>query len=168
MKYPLGMGKEMDTTTLKSLLKSGNVTCSPEGLRVTVNPKWIVEGEDRLSYTTLIRLVECCRELHWNSDILIHTKGTMIDSVTKLIRGDFLHPILPGNIVSITYHVTAVRQKSYELRFDVQNVANGTLCATFNIVSVFYDPILHEASVPPKEVLDYLCNLTHVQKSKDN
>jgi acyl-CoA thioesterase FadM len=149
----------MDLTTLKDLVKSGDVVYGAEGLRITINPKWIIEGEDRLSYTTLIRLIECCREFHWNSDVLIHTKGLLIDSITKLIKGDFLHPILTGTIMSITYHVIAVRHKSYELRFEVRNTADNTLCAVFNMVSVFYDPILHQSFTPPKQVIGSLFSM---------
>ncbi len=147
-------------------MESGSVSSTHQGLSITVNSGWIVEGEDRLSYTTLIRLVECCRELHWNSDVLLYAEGLNVDSITKLINGNFLQPILAGSTILITYDVTAVRRKSYELRFEVRNRANHALCAVLSIVSVFYNPTEHQTSTPPRTVLDHLSDMVKTRQSE--
>ncbi|HKT40506.1 MAG TPA: hypothetical protein VJR48_19190, partial [Ktedonobacterales bacterium] len=73
----------MQPTTLEGLLAEGGVRCFAGGLEVEVQRAWIVAGEDRLAYTAIVRLVECCREWHWQSDILPHAGGALLDSITK-------------------------------------------------------------------------------------
>lgn len=149
----------MDITSLSRLLEEGGVTYNSDGLTVTIHPSWIIEGEDRLSYTTLVRLVECCREHHWNIDILSRAEGVPVDSICKSITGQFVSAIPVGSMVSITYRVAGVRRKGYSLKFEVRDAADGTLRAEFELVSVFFDPVACKAVAPPVSVYTYLFSL---------
>ena len=149
----------MEITSLSRLIKEGGVTCNPEGLIVTIHPSWVVEGEDRLSYTTLIRLIECCREHHWQIDVLPRAGGTSVDSICKSLTAKFTNAIPVGSVLSITYRVTGVRQKGYSLRFEVRDTKDQKVCAEFDLVSVFYDPVARKPTAPPASVFDHLSSL---------
>lgn len=149
----------MDPTSLNRLIEESGVDRTPEGLIVTARPSWIVEGEDRLSYTTLIRLIECCREHHWNVDILPWAGDTPVDSVTRAISGEFISTISSGSVIQITYRVIKVSQKSYSLRFEVRDKVDLRLCATLEVVSVFYDALSDRSIHPPDPVFDHLLAL---------
>lgn len=148
----------MDPTTLDDLVREGGVILNPDGLVVTINPSWIIDGENRVSYTTLIRLVECCREHHWSTDILSRLQGTQLDSITKTITGEFIRPIVSGSTLSITYQVTEVREKGYSLEFTVRNLPERISCARINLACVFYDAASNKAIAPPIHISQYLAN----------
>src|SRR6266516_3668425 len=117
----------MDPTSLNDLINEEEVIFIPNGMKVTVKSSWILEDEDHLSYTTIIRLAECCREYHWNRDILSISENKSIDSITRSLSCDFLKPILVGSNISITYQVIKVQKKSYSLRFEVREAVNQAL-----------------------------------------
>ncbi len=146
----------MEPTTLEYLLSEEGITLFPGGLSAQIHPHWIVNGEDRLSYTTLVQLIECCREHHWATDILFITKGHLVDSITKSLVGEFVKLIPIGSVISITYVISNVRRRGYMLTFDVRDFVTQSLCAKFDLISVFYDPIKNEASAPPIAVYEYL------------
>jgi acyl-CoA thioesterase FadM len=150
----------MELTTLKHLLKTGHATCDQSGLTVTIPPSWVVSGEDRLSYTTLVRLIECCREYHWQKDILsrTNTNNVRLDSICKSLTCDFISPILIGSTISISYSINEVRRKGYSMRFEVRDNSDGRLCATFEQISVFYEPVEQKPMIPPPFILEYLSN----------
>lgn len=152
----------METTTFARLMQTGCVIGDQNGLTITIPSSWIIKGENRLSYTTLVRLIECCREYHWQTDILPNTKNNVsLDSICKSLYGEFINPILVGSVISITYLVIDIRRKGYSLRFEVRNTKTQTLCAKFDLVSVFYDPVTRKSIAPPTSVFDYLyvrCN----------
>jgi len=147
----------MEPTSLNMLMQTGCVVADLNGLTITIPPSWIIEGEDRLSYTTLVRLIECCREYHWQTDILPKINSNIsLDSICKSIYGEFISPILVDSVISITYLITDIRRKGYSLRFEVRNTENQTLCAKFDLVSIFYDPVTRKSIVPPPSVFDFL------------
>lgn len=149
----------MEITSLGNLMREGGVTCNPDGLTVTIHSSWVVPGEDRLSYATLVRLIECCREHHWKMDVLPKAKDTQVDSICKSIEAKFLSAIPIGSLISITYRVTGVRQKGYSLRFEVRDTKSQTLRAEVNLVSVFYDSVASKPVAPPDTVFNHLSNL---------
>ena len=146
----------MQPTTLEGLLAEGDVRRFAGGLEVAVRPAWIVAGEDRLAYTSIVRLVECCREWHWQSDILPPADGAPLDSITKSFSGEFIHPIAVGSLLQITYQVIDARPRSYQLRFRLTTLHPDQHCATLDMVSVFYDPARDAVAEPPRAVADYL------------
>ncbi len=146
----------MKPITLDLLLKQEGVLCKESGLFVTIHPSWIVTGEDRLSYTNIIRLVECCREYHWNNDIMAKITETPIDSITKSIDGNFITPIYVGSQISITYKIIGVRRIGYTLKFEICQADTYTLHAVVVLVSVFYDPLGRKAIRPPDLIMRYL------------
>jgi hypothetical protein len=50
-------------------------------LRFTVPADWPVNGETRIGYVTILRLVESVRELHWRLDVDRQRGPEQIDSV---------------------------------------------------------------------------------------
>ena len=157
--FPINGDDTMEPTSLSNLLEEDGVTCSHNGLIVTVHPSWIVEGEDRLSYTSLVRLVECCRECHWMTDILPRATDTPLDSITKTIAGSFMKPIPIGAEICIAYCVTDVRRKGYSLRFLICDEQEQTVHAEVELVSIFFDPVQNRAIAPPHPVHEYLQSL---------
>ena len=154
----------MDIVALETLQQTGNVVCTLNGIIVTVRDSWVVEGEDRLSYTAIIRLIECCREHHWKSDVLSVAHGETVDSICKLLTCNFIKPITIGSKILIKYSIVNVRKKSYTLRFEVFKTEDVIRCATCDLVSVFYDPLLQKSTVPPSGVIDHLLDLCKHQQ----
>lgn len=150
----------MEPTSLNRLIQEGGIELTPEGLIVNVKSFWIIEGEDRLSYTTLIRLIECCREHHWNVEILPWMRDDSIDSITKTITGEFLSVIPSGSVIWIEYKVIHVGQRSYTLRFQVRDKNDKRLYASFDLVQVFYDPLRNKSVHPPELVIEHLCAIS--------
>lgn len=150
----------MDVTNLNRLIAEGDVARHPNGLTVKVRDSWVIPGEKRLSYTTLIRLVECCREYHWEKDILPLMKETRLDSITKSITAEFLTPIPVRSVISIVYLLTDIRSKGYALEFQVMDATDRSLRARVSMVSVFYDPDTGTPIVPPEAVSDFLSSRT--------
>lgn len=146
----------MQPTTLAGLLAEGGVRTFTGGLEARVQRAWIVADEDRLAYTAIVRLVECCREWHWQSDILPHAGGVPLDSITKSFQGEFVRPIAVGSLLRITHQVVAVRPRSYQLRFQLATLDPEQFCATLEMISVFYDPARAAVAEPPSQVMDYL------------
>jgi acyl-CoA thioesterase FadM len=149
----------MEITTLTDLLRDGSTKAMPNGLSVHVSPSMIISGEDRLSYTTVVRLVECCRELHWQKDILSYHKQNQLDSICKSITADFNRPILLGSDILITYAITEIRGKSYCLRFRIAERGSEFDSAVIEIVCVFYNPLTRTAVKPPPLILNRLAEL---------
>lgn len=158
----------MQPTTLEGLLAEGGVRCFAGGLDVEVRRAWIVAGEDRLAYTAIVRLVECCREWHWQSDILPHAGDAPLDSITKSFAAEFTHPIALGSLLRITHQVIDVRPHSYRLRFALTTLHPEQLCATLEMVSVFYDPVREAVAEPPSEVVAYLRSCIPPTEPMDN
>lgn len=158
----------MQPTTLDGLLAEGGVRCFAGGLEVEVRRAWIVAGEDRLAYTAIVRLVECCREWHWQSDILPHAGGAPLDSITKSFTGEFTHPIALGSLLRITHQVIDARPRSYRLRFELTTLQPEQLCATLEMVSVFYDPAREAVAEPPPAVAAYLRSLISPPQPADD
>jgi len=146
---------KMDQTSLKLLLSENGVSITPLGLLVMVLPDWVVDNETRLSYTSIIRLVECCREYHWEKDILPFSDHA-IDSTVKMINGEFKKPIPVGQIILIKYNIVQVRKKSYSLQFSVEDATNNNLYAIINLVSVFLDPTSGSTYYPSKYLIQIL------------
>jgi acyl-CoA thioesterase FadM len=144
----------MELTTLAGLRKDPSVALRDRQIHITVRPDWIVAGEDRLSFTTVIRLVECCREYHWEIDI--SPRVDCLDSICKEMRASFVAPIKIGNAISISYRVSGIRRKGYSLRFEVRKSASSLLYARVDMDSVFYDPVRSEAVEPPETIRCYL------------
>ena len=146
----------MQPTSLAGLLAEGGVRRFVGGLEVVVQPAWIIAGEDRLAYTAIVRLVECCREWHWESDIIPHAGGAPLDSITKSIHAEFTRPIAVGGLLRITHQVIAVAPRSYQLRFQLATQRPEQQCAVLEMVSVFYDPARAAVAEPPPGVVAHL------------
>lgn len=146
----------MGPTTLAELLREPNVVRDSAGLRMTVRANWVVDGEDRLSYTTLIRLVECCRELHWVNDVEPCLDSRGIDSIVRTCQAEFLQPVSVGSTICISYDVSNIGNKSYTLRFTIRVDMIATDVAVVDLVCVFYDPVARKSTVPPNEVISRL------------
>jgi acyl-CoA thioesterase FadM len=149
----------MQPTTLVGLLAEGGVRRFAGGLELVVQRDWIVAGEDRLAYTTIVRLVECCREWHWQYEVLPYADGAPLDSITKTFQCEFSRPIAVGSLLRITWRVVDVRPRSYQLRFELatpQPQEPQQACATLEMASVFYDPARAAVAEPPPGVVAHL------------
>ncbi len=142
----------MDTTSLSQLRAETAVTILPDGLVVVAAPSWVIPGEDRLSYTTIIRLVECCREHHWNQDVLSYAGNHNIDSITKSVTCEFTKPIDVGASISIVYRIMDIRTRGYSLQFTISYAHSGEIAALVDMVCVFFDPSRREVQAPPDSV----------------
>lgn len=162
----------MQPTTLAGLLAEGGVRQFAGGLEAVVQRAWIIAGEDRLAYTAIVRLVECCREWHWQSDILPHAGDAPLDSITRSLTAEFTHPIALGSVLRITHQVVAVRPRGYQLRFTLAThdptqppEQSGRPCATLDMVSVFYDPARATVAEPPAAIASYLQGRVEAQSA---
>lgn len=128
------------------------------GFRFVVMREWIIDGEDRLSYTTLTRIVEFCREYHWKNDI--SQQWGNLDTIIKAFSAEFFKPILVNQVVEIEYRVKEVRRKGYSMIFQLTDANHGIMFAEYSIVSVFFDNITHSICVPPLGLVNHLLGLS--------
>lgn len=154
----------METTTLALLLREEGIMLLPCGIALTVLPSWIVPGEDRLSYTTLIRLIECCREHHWLEDIQTAFAGVKLDSICKSFTLICHKPINVGARLRLIYEIDEVRTRSYSLKFTVRDENASIVYSEAKTVSVFFDPITSKSLEPPLDVTEKL-RARHAQRN---
>lgn len=128
----------MDITSYEAILSETTVNPQKNGLDIYVPQAWVVEGEERISYTTLIRLIECCREYHWKKDI--YYKYGCIDSICGQINANFIRPIYPNKVISIKYNLRCVMTKKYIIEFLIYDDLNE-MCGYVTMVQYFYNPI---------------------------
>lgn len=148
----------MDTTSLSGLIKHTEVELMENGISLQVSPKWVVQGEDHLSYTTMIRLVECCREYHWRRDVLDFFEKPWLDSTTKSIMGDFKKPVHVHEKIDIIYEIEEIRRRGYRLCFIIID-SEHDVCAKVIMVFVFIDSERNEVVEPPRFFLEHLAQL---------
>lgn len=141
--------------TLVELVQDKNIKVLGRNIFITIPAEWIVTGEDRLSYTTIVRIIECCREHHWNFDISSKI-AVPLDSITKYLECEFLAPIPVGSQIIVQYHILEMKQRSYTIRFIVTDREGQNKHAVIKMISVFYDPQKRKATAPPRVVSDLL------------
>jgi len=151
----------MEPTTIQKLLEARSATVLHCGISIQTQPTWVVKGETHLSYTTLTRLIECCREHHWQTDVVPYLSSATLDSICKSISAEFLRPVPVSTTIIINYEVKQIRSKSYELHFKIISDDRQTIYAVFNIVFVFYDTETNQATILPKPVIHKLTELSN-------
>lgn len=150
----------MEITTLNSLQKLKLVTESDNGIIIHVQKSMIIRGENRLSYSTIFRLIECCREYHWIKDIKPFINRNKIDSICKSIKGEFKAPIIPQTDIYIFYKVSEIRSKGYLINFWIKDVISERLLAKIWMVNVFVSPKTLNPVVPPGKIVKILDSLS--------
>jgi acyl-CoA thioesterase FadM len=146
----------MEIITLSTLVSSGSAFIDINELIVTVDSSMIIEGEDRLSYTTIFRLVECCRELHWRRDIDKQSNDQPLDTICKSVTGQFKSPIIVGSVISIGYQLGKIVGRGYTLAFTIRSRDHSETYAEVLIDSIFYNCISHSSMEPPASLREHL------------
>lgn len=149
----------MDPTSLELLKRECNIDFFNRGISLTTLPSWTIIGENRLSYTTIIRLVECCREYHWEKDILTLIGKDKIDSITKNVSCNFITPIMVEAKISIFYKIIEVRSRGYSIKFSVLQESNDHNNALVSMVCVFFDPVTDQKYKPSNNIITNLKKL---------
>jgi acyl-CoA thioesterase FadM len=132
----------MDITTITALKLETKVIEKKDGISVFIPSYWVVSGEDRVSYTTIIRLVECCREYHWEKDVICH--NSILDSICGSLSSRFIKAIEVNSTIHIKYSIKDVKKNRYLLEFIITN-ENNDICCSIEITSFFYDPLKHQS-----------------------
>lgn len=159
---------DMQPVTLQQLLKANGIETINFGIVVHTQPTWAVPGESHLSYTTLTRLVECCREHHWNEDVTPYLPSPIIDSICKSINAQFLQPVPISTTINITYKILQVRRKGYELLFKICSANMQETYAIFNAVFVFINTETKLSVIIPKAIANNLVELLHRNGSEQS
>lgn len=147
----------MEPTTLVGFLETGAVQVANDGLRFIPRTSWVVDGEDRLSYATIVRLFECCREVHWQRDILPNLEdASPVDTTCTSLSARFLRPIIVGRSFTIRYAVTAISEKRYVLTLTILDIGDNEICAEGVLELAFYDPSARKAVIPPRAISESL------------
>ncbi len=142
----------MGPTTLDGLRALCSVIMHEEGLELVVPGAWVVQGEKRLSYVTIARLAECCREYHWLKDIA--PLDSHADSVVVECRGSFLKPVPPETSIGVYYRVVRVGGRSYDLLVELVDArGQGNLYARVTTTNVFFDADRTASALPAPSIL---------------
>jgi acyl-CoA thioesterase FadM len=120
-------------------------------LVVRVPTDWPADGEKRIGYVSIMRLVESARELHWRRDIAPVADLNRLDSITKSLTADFQRPVLADTEIFCCYEVTWLRPRSYGLRVTLRE-EDGEILAHVDLTSVFIDPGSTRPAVPGERV----------------
>jgi acyl-CoA thioesterase FadM len=129
----------MGAQSLADLERSGCAHADGRRLRVRVPTDWPAEGEKRIGYVSILRLIESARELHWRRDVGPYTDPARVDSITRSLTADFVGPVLADTQVVCDYALTWVRSRSYGLRVTLADERGDDL-ARAELASVFVDP----------------------------
>lgn len=149
----------MRPVLLNEVLQQGVACLTDGGIKVEILQEWVVDGEDRLSYVGIIRLVEFCRENHWERDIVSKLNGiNKLDTITKNIKCDFFKPVLVNSVVTLKCAIIEVFRKGYKIAIHISDQEND-LISTAELGLVFYDPITQKSLVPSSEVAGLLKEL---------
>lgn len=147
----------MDTTTYIALKNETQITEKDNGLIIFVPLSWIVDNEERVSYTTLIRLVECCREYHWSKDVT--KKNILLDSICGSINSSFIKTVKGDSTITIIYSIKKVERKKYTIEFVIADEMDD-ICCVFEMIAFFYDSIAGQAIEINKDIFEILSRLT--------
>lgn len=142
----------MDVTSYEELINETEVRrIGDNGLSIFCPSKWVISSENRLSYTTIIRLVECCREFHWYRDIV--NIGN-VDSICKNINAQFFAPIIADAIVVIKFKLRYIFANKYSLDFFVYDQQNQ-LCCMVSMECYFLDFAGKKRVLSPAELKSF-------------
>jgi acyl-CoA thioesterase FadM len=129
----------MSVVSLADLERSGCAQTEGPRLRVRVPTDWPAEGEKRIGYVSILRLIESVRELHWRLDVKAHADPARVDSITRTLTADFVGPVIADTQIVCDYDLTWVRSRSYGLRVTLSDEGGNEL-ATVELTNVFVDP----------------------------
>lgn len=104
----------------------------PAHARIPISNRHCVEGEDRLSYTTIIWLFEAFREIVF--DNAFRNLDVRIDTITRDLHCSFYRPITTPGVLDVRVHSPAFTERSIALTFSVHqaNAARALLsCSQF-------------------------------------
>jgi len=155
------MDLNIEHTTLETLSKLEELTYLEFGFISRVPMHWILEGENRVSYTALIRMAECCREYHWQKDIKPYVPKSL-DSTLKNFEAEFFKPLPLQQDICVLYNVGEVRNKGYSLHIRVLDHFKNDVYAKLAMVCVFYDLQTGVVTAPSLESLDNLRRLIKI------
>lgn len=127
-----------------------------DGIVIEVPAWWAANGERRIGYASIMRLVEVVRELHWSRDVEPLALGGQIDSITRRIQAEFLAPFLVNEHVHGHYRVRWCRQRSYGLQVSFSSQRTGKGLARVDLICVFFDPVRMSSTTPPDAILKAL------------
>jgi acyl-CoA thioesterase FadM len=128
----------MQSYSLIQLVQDADAVISDSEITVIADPAWAQQGESRISYAGLLRLVECSRELQWQR--LVDGTESCVDSITRCIAGDFLQPVRIHSPVVIRSFVTCVGNSSYTLQVELSIRAADAPSACVELVCVTINP----------------------------
>jgi acyl-CoA thioesterase FadM len=129
----------MGTDSLADLERSGCAQAEGPKLRVRIPTDWPAEGEKRIGYVSILRLIESVRELHWRRDIRPYADPASVDSITRTLTADFVGPVLADAQILCDYSLTWVKFRSYGLRVTLADEGGDDL-ARVELANVFIDP----------------------------
>lgn len=149
----------MEETTFRQLLGKENIVRKEHGFGLKASPDWIVRGEDHLSYTTIIRLAECCREYCWSRLLLDSAYPPAPDVICKSVEADFRRPILAGTEIDLSCVVFNFSDKSFRLSVLFIDAGTGAFYAKVTLLLVFYDPEKKKSIPAPQGFYEKLSRL---------
>jgi acyl-CoA thioesterase FadM len=129
----------MIAMNLADLEHSGCARAEGPRLWVRVPGDWPAEGENRIGYVSILRLIEAVRELHWRRDVSPHVDPARLDSITRTLTADFMSPVLADTQIICTYALRWVRPRSYGLGVTLAH-DEGEDLAQVELANVFIDP----------------------------
>lgn len=93
-----------------------------EGFTVNVHSSWPADGEDRIGYTQIIRLVECAREKHWQDfslEVAQRSSLSGIDSTVVEFSSRFVAPMKVRRVYVFSWRIVEANARGYLLEVSV-------------------------------------------------
>ncbi|MDK2980884.1 MAG: hypothetical protein PWQ55_1231 [Chloroflexota bacterium] len=151
--------KMMIPVSLSRLKKDNKIKFTSTGMVFRSKKKWVIKDETRLSYTTLTKLIECCREYHWEKDIQSSFKNHNIDTTCKSFSAQFYKPVSYHSLLSIDYSIVNINKKDYEIKFVICDLYKNIVCSEFLMVQVFIDLSDFRSIAIPSDIHNLLSRL---------
>lgn len=127
-----------------------NLVLEEDYLDFTVPTAWLGAGDTKLSYTTIVGLLEAVRDTHWQElgRMPKHMEHD-IDVTCASLEVEFLEPVLPGERYRASYCVTGIGSRSYEFAVRLSSTSRACTCVIALLTLVFIKASTGQATSPP-------------------
>lgn len=115
-------------------------------IRFIVTDSMVIEGENRLSYITILKFCEALRDYFWE-----YVANGVCDSICKQINSNFFSPICIGDTIDCV--LSFVSNSSRNLFFNIDFYCSDTIKSRTVLQVTTYDASCNKSIDLPQEVI---------------
>jgi acyl-CoA thioesterase FadM len=131
----------MEIVTIETLKKQTDILFFNNYITMTIPENWVIQNENRISYLTQTKIIEGCRDYHWQKfSLKLHNLCDQnIDSVCRIIKSKYVKPIIINTRIIVEFKIIYINNNSYKMIFKILDYNKRYLYSLYNMHFVFYD-----------------------------